>query len=34
VFDISDSIIDTYVFVDDLQFGCEDLDAPTTAPTQ
>jgi hypothetical protein len=34
VFDLSDSIIDSYVFLDDFGWGCEPLDEPSTSPSR
>jgi hypothetical protein len=32
IFDLSDSILDSYVFVDNFQWGCEGTDHPMTTP--
>jgi len=32
IFDLSDSILDSYVFLDNWQWGCEGTDHPTTTP--
>jgi hypothetical protein len=32
IFDLSDSILDSYVFLDNFQWGCEGTDKPTTTP--
>ena len=32
IFDLSDSILDSYVFLDNFQWGCEGPDKPTTKP--
>ncbi len=32
VFDLSDSILDSYAFIDNFQWGCEGTDQPTTKP--
>ncbi|MCA9650225.1 MAG: choice-of-anchor L domain-containing protein [Myxococcales bacterium] len=32
VFDLSDSILDSYVFLDDFEWGCEPTGGPTTQP--
>jgi hypothetical protein len=32
IFDLSDSNLDSYVFLDNLQWGCEGTDHPTTQP--
>jgi hypothetical protein len=32
IFDLSDSILDSYVFIDNFQWGCEGTDHPSTVP--
>jgi hypothetical protein len=32
IFDLSDSILDSYVFLDNFQWGCDPTDTPTTEP--
>jgi hypothetical protein len=32
IFDLSDSILDSYAFIDDFQWGCDPTDTPSTEP--
>jgi hypothetical protein len=32
IFDLSDSILDSYVFLDNFQWGCDGTDKPSTVP--
>ena len=32
IFDLSDSILDSYVFLDNFAWGCEPTGGPTTQP--
>jgi hypothetical protein len=32
IFDLSDSILDSYAFIDNFEWGCEPIDGPTTQP--
>jgi hypothetical protein len=34
IFDMADSIVDSYAFVDNVTFGCEDVADPATAPVE
>ena len=32
IFDVSDSILDSYAFIDNFQWGCDGVQPPTTVP--
>ena len=32
IFDLSDSILDSYVFIDNFEWGCDGTDHPNTVP--
>jgi hypothetical protein len=34
IFDLADSIVDSYAFLDNVSFGCEDVDEPVTAAVE